>query len=78
MDSYTIYFNPKDAPGKYVARRFVVAAGGVTPTDDHYIDDEIEAVRRWIRDFSARRGSVADVRFDRAPNDEPPILESWL
>lgn len=76
MDVYTIYFNARDFPGEFSARRHSIIDGG--PTPDHWHGLTLEGARAWVREFSIRRGMMADAHFVRSPRDEPHIVESWL
>ncbi len=70
---FTIYENPTDYPGKFVARRFAVTAAGVMPEPDPLaVVDTIEEARAAIPD---REGLVC---MRRNPSDEPQIVETWL
>lgn len=71
---YTIFFNPRDYPGQYVARRFNLEA----PSEDCCVTDSLENARTWVREFSLSRGRLADWCQPRSPNDEPHILEIWI
>lgn len=70
---WTIYFDPLDHPGKYVGRRWrldVIEPDGVVSSD-------IDAVREWIHKQFPQFGGIG-VWFDRAPDDDPVIVESWI
>ncbi len=68
---WTVYDHPRDFPGDFVARRFVVDAGGARPTDDILTAKSIDV----LRDLLEARGLV---KLDRSPGDDPKIVESWL
>lgn len=70
---WTVYFNPRDFPGKYVARRFVLN----NPTADHVVSDDIDAVRDWIAAQCFKHGG-AMVQMNRSAGDDPTIVEVWM
>lgn len=67
LSMWTIYDHPKDHPFHYVARRFVLDR----PTADVIVDASLAALRRLF----AERGLVC---LDRAPDDDPVIVETWV
>lgn len=71
---FTIYYDPKDFPKKWVARRF----NGPNPTKEHFVCDDVENVRRWIKIRCSELGMGEPVCFKRDPNDDPKIIESWI
>lgn len=76
---YTVYKNPADYPGQYVARRHEVLRGGGHVVTEHLqAADDLALVRIWIREHSGRSGRLADVRMPRSPEDHPTVLESWI
>ena len=70
LNIWTIYFNPVDAPGKYVLRRFEVGDGATVPCE-RYVADDITPFRTEMR----RRGLVM---MNREPEDHETVVESWL
>ena len=62
---YVIYKNPKDHPGKYVARKFILDK----PTEECFIANSLEEVRAKLP-----KGLTC---FDRDPSDDKCIVESW-
>ena len=71
LETYTVYRNPADYPGRYVVRRFVCAAGRPIP------DPTPVSVSTSLTDArNAIPGRL--VRFPRDPTDEPAIVETWL
>lgn len=70
ISMWTIYLDAKDYPGQYVARRFVVGPGTVSPTTDVMVRPLPD-----LRDALARRGLVHMARND---GDEPQIVETWI
>jgi len=68
---WTIYHNPSDYPGKYVARRFVVERGlGLKAAREVLIADTLEAIRARLPPGLYCLG--------RQPGDEPQIVETWI
>lgn len=61
-----IYHNPQDFPGAYVARLWELDK----PTDFVMIADTLLKIREGIP------GNFA--RIDRAPEDDPVIVETWV
>ena len=74
LNAYTLYYNPKDFPGQYVARRFVFDK----PTLEHFADADIETVRRWIVDRLLSIGQGSPFKIARDDNDDSVILETWI
>ena len=67
MPLITIFFNPKDVPGKYVARVFDLNK----PTDMMTIKDTLEDIRETIPPQFANR-------IPRTPEDHESVVEVWL
>ena len=71
MVMWTVYENPSDYPGKFVARKFVIGRGTFEPSlNDVHVADTLEAVRGMI--------PVGLVCTRRQPDDDPCIVEVWL
>lgn len=72
VETFTIYRNPRDFPGKYVVRKWLIVKGveGPVPTEDKYVADTIEEVRLRI--------PSGFVRIERMMEDDPVIVESWV
>jgi len=66
--TWVVYDHPLDFPDVYVARRFE----GVTPSKTVLVDVNLVELRHQIR----ARGDY--MRFLRADNDDPKIIEVWL
>lgn len=73
LEMWTVYDHPLDYPDGYMARCWLVRAGGV---------GGVEATNRVVRS-----DSLAEVRgfispglhcLPRSPGDDPVILETWL
>jgi hypothetical protein len=65
---WTVYENPTDYPGKFVARLF----DGTTPTANVIIADDLETIRDMMR------FKYGMVKLMRSPCDDPKIVEVWL
>jgi hypothetical protein len=65
---YVIYDSPKDYPGKWVVRKWLITPGQITP-GPAYICDSLEAAREHVPEGMYNLG--------RQPNDERPIQEVW-
>jgi len=74
FNSWTVYFNPKDFPYQYVARRFK----GTRPTREHYANEDIAKVREWIFERVRRKGQGEAWKIDPDVNDDPNIIEVWI
>ena len=70
LSMWTVYDSPVDFTGMYVARRFIVAAGGYYSTDDVLFGETLAQVREQLP-----RGLYCMPRND---HDAPPIVEVWL
>ncbi len=66
---FTVYFNPKDFPEKYVVRLF----DGNKPTRLCAVKDTLEEARAAIP-----KQPVEYLRVVREKNDDPVIVETWL
>lgn len=64
--TFTVFYNPKDFPGKYVVRLF----DGKAPTRLLSVKDTLEEARKTIPPMF--------LRTDRHPADDPVIVETWL
>lgn len=60
----TVYYNPSDYPNKYVVRILNF------PTDEIYVEDSLEAIRKHI--------PLDLYRQPRVQNDDPVIIENWF
>lgn len=74
LDMVVIYHNPRDAPGKYVARRWRIEGGPnyqpVADAEPICVDASLEKVRQVVAE--------GRFRLDRHELDDPVILEVWL
>lgn len=71
---WTVYKNPTDYPGKFVARMFEVGGGAGEPraTGSVIIKDELSELRDVLK-FELHL-----VCLTRSEGDEPQIVETWL
>lgn len=63
---WTVYFNPADFPGEYVARCWALDQ----PTDFIIRASTLEALRSML--------PAGLYRMDRTPGDNPVIVETWF
>jgi hypothetical protein len=76
MSLWTVYYDPKDFPGKYVVRRGDIFRSKTPsgehhmPSDEYYVADSLEEVRGKI--------PWGMVCLHRAEEDEPQIVEVWV
>ena len=70
---WTVYKHPKDHPGEYVARKFVITEDSYGPSNDSISSRSLRDVRNVLR--SLYRGSI---QLKRLPDDEREIVELWL
>jgi hypothetical protein len=69
---WTVYDNPKDYPGKFVARRFDVDASGPKPSASIIVAEDLETLQDILQ------FEMGLVKLMRSPEDEPQIVETWL
>lgn len=72
MTIWTLYDHPVDEPGWIVLRRWQVVGDGVVPEEAHLFDT-VDDARAWL--MARIRGLVL---VQRAPDDDPVIIESWV
>jgi hypothetical protein len=70
---WTVYKHPKDYPGEYVARKFVITEDFYRPSNESIRSRSLRDVRNVLR--SLYRGLI---QLKRRPDDEPHIVEVWL
>ena len=70
---WTVYEHPKDCPGEYVARKFVI-------TEDFYRSSNESISSRSLRDVRNLLRSLYPglIQLKRPPDDEPHVVEVWL
>lgn len=66
----SVYLNPKDYPGKFVARLFDIQAGHVCITRYIMISDSLEDIRNEM--------PAGLYRLDRTQDDDLELLEVWV
>jgi len=74
LNLWTVYKNPKDYPGAYVARRFETDQ----PTGECYAHVELNRVREWVIEQSLALNHCYTFCLTREPGDDPCILEVWM
>lgn len=74
LSLWTVYKNPTDYPGKFVARRFELDQ----PTTDFNVGDDIEPIRDWIFQEAIRFRQGSPFKMERSVNDDPIIYETWI
>mgnify|MGYP001590155104 CR=1 FL=1 len=69
LDMFTVYENPRDAPGLFVVRRHVIGPGGPQPAEGFAFST-----------LTAARAAIPPGCFclGRQPTDEPQIVETWV
>jgi hypothetical protein len=70
---WKVYKHPKDYPGEYVARKFVITEDFYRPSNESISSRSLRDVRNVLR--SLYRGLI---QLKRLPDDEPHIVEVWL
>jgi hypothetical protein len=72
MSVWTIYYNPRDFPGKYVARRHDIFRNRTEPqaSSEYFMADTLDEIRSLI--------PFGLACLSRSDGDEPQILETWL
>lgn len=71
MPLITIYKNPADYPGKFIARLFDIKKGKHRPTEIVVVADNLFEIRKKIP-----REQMFII--DRDPQDDPCIVEMWI
>lgn len=80
LTQWVIYDNPRDFPGMFVAREWLIGpvadrggAVAVRPSEvTPYVDPYLENCRRFIQTVAP--GSFC---LMRSPEDDPTIVETW-
>ena len=70
---WRVYKHPKDYPGEYVARKFVITEDFYGPNNESISSRSLRDVRNVLR--SLYSGLIQLKRF---PDDGPDIVEVWL
>ena len=69
---WTVYDNPNDYPGKFVARMFDIRYGQPHATQSIIIMDDLDKLREML-EFELHLTCLA-----RSPEDDMKIVESWV
>lgn len=72
LSIWTVYENPSDYPGKFVARMFTMTKDGFEPTQNIIICDTLEMIRMIMLT------QMHLTCLTRYPEDDPKIVEVWL
>ena len=70
---WTVYEHPKDCPGEYVARKFVITEDVYRSSNELISSRSLTDVRNVLR--SLYPGLI---QLKRPPDDEPHVVEVWL
>ena len=70
MPMAVIYDSPKDFPGMYLCR--IWEGEGFHPTNTAMQKNSLDEMRKDIQ------AEVFSIRFPRAEDDDPVILETWI
>jgi hypothetical protein len=73
MRMYTVYRNPRDFPGKIVARGFMITEEVTPDPEPLYVGTELREARRRIISEAPDAEMV-----HRHPDDDPVVEEIWL
>ena len=68
LEQYVIYDHPRDYPGHFVVRRWLIEPGTCKPSEAMIYGTLEEARRSIPRDL---------VRIARSPEDDSCIVETW-
>lgn len=70
LEMWTVYYDLKDYPGRYVARKFWVTKSGASPSKELVTGATLDDVRKQI--------PPGLVCMQRYAADDPCIVEVWL
>lgn len=70
LTMWTVYESPRDYPGLFVARRWIVDGSEPVATNEVFIATTLAGIHR------ALPGGL--FRLERAPMDDPCIVETWV
>ena len=70
---WRVYKHPKDHPGEYVARKFVIKEDSYGPSNESISSRSLRDVRNLLRNLY---GGL--IQLKRPSDDEPNIVEVWL
>lgn len=71
LSLWTVYNRPKEFPGHFVARKFMIAPDGAYPTEETFKAKELADVRREMEKLGL-------FRMHRSPGDDDKIVETWI
>lgn len=71
VDMWTVYENPADYPGEYVARRWVVTMGRYGPTTDVVRGATLEQLQDKLN-------GLGRTWLPRMHDDDKAVLGTWL
>jgi len=70
---WKVYKHPKDYPGEYVARKFLITEALYGPSNESISSRSLRDVRNVLRSLYCGL-----IQFKLSPDDEPHVLEVWL
>ena len=70
---WRVYKHPKDYPGEYVARKFVITEDFYGPNNESISSRSLRDVRNVLRSLYSGL-----LQLKRLPDDGPDIVEVWL
>lgn len=70
LSMWTVYYNPTDAPGLFVVRRFNITKAGAEASRVSFSALTLRDARSYIPPGLHNLG--------REPGDEPQIVETWV
>ena len=71
LSVWTIFDRPLDYPHGFIARKFNVKKGAVSPTKEIILGNDLEVIRNKL----ASQGLVA---IPRSPEDNQSVVETWI
>jgi hypothetical protein len=70
---WKLYKHPKESPGEYVARKFVITGDFYGPSNESISSRSLRDVRNVLRSLYCGL-----IQLKRLPDDETHIVEVWL
>jgi len=72
MSVWVVYFNPRDFPGRFVARRHDILHDKPDPvaSSEHFVRNTLREVRETI--------PLGLICMNRSPGDDAKIVETWI
>lgn len=67
---WTVYLDPLDYPGMYVAREFLIRGGQPEMTNNMFVANTLAEIRALLPPWLHC--------LHRKPADDPKIVESWI